>query len=188
MKKYEEDKEKIGRIIGVHFPLNSNTNAMDTVGIEIEIVKSSANNIAVVQSNSCRRFKVREYNELTNFCAAEEFEDAIPAPFANGAIGGTEMDPRYKDLLMSELYELKNMWFMYSKKINSLLVILPQEILNRYDMVAKTLQTPVFDISKYGGAGMGVGAGTQGGATSGAVTGDSPPFVDIFNEIVYKMA
>jgi hypothetical protein len=40
---------------------------------------------------------------------------------------------------MSELYELKNMWFLYNKKINNLLVILPQEILNRYDMVSKTL-------------------------------------------------
>lgn len=50
-----------------------------------------------------------------------------------------ELDPKYKDLLMSELYELKNIWFMFNKKINSMLVVLPQEILNRYDMVAKTL-------------------------------------------------
>lgn len=50
-----------------------------------------------------------------------------------------EESSKYKDLLMSELYELKNMWFLYNKKINNLLVILPQEILNRYDMVAKTL-------------------------------------------------
>jgi len=123
LKKYDEDKEKITRVIGVHFPQNSNLNAQDTVGIEIEIVKS--NNITVVQSNSCRRFKVKDYNELTNFCTAEEFEDAIPLPFSNANVNDKEMDPRYKDLLMSELYELKNMWYLYSKKINSLLVILP---------------------------------------------------------------
>lgn len=93
---------------------------------------------------------MKEYNELTNFCVAEEFEDAIPLPFSNAKNNDKELDPRYKDLLMSELYELKNMWYLYSKKINSLLVILPQEILNRYDMVAKTLQMPVFDVNKYG--------------------------------------
>lgn len=68
---------------------------------------------------------------------------------------------------MSELYELKNMWFLYNKKINNLLVILPQEILNRYDMVAKTLQMPVFDVSKYP---------------------VNNSYIDTFNEIVYKMA
>lgn len=68
---------------------------------------------------------------------------------------------------MSELFELKSMWFMYNKKINSMLVILPQEILNRYDMVAKTLQPPVFDITKYS---------------------HENSFLDTFNEIVYKMA
>ena len=68
---------------------------------------------------------------------------------------------------MSELFELKNMWYLYNKKINSLLVILPQEILNRYDMVSKTLQLPVFDITKYA---------------------NDTAFLDIFNEIVYKMA
>ena len=50
---------------------------------------------------------------------------------------------------MSELFELKNLWFVYNKKINSVLAILPQEVLQRYDMVAKTLQSPVFDITRY---------------------------------------
>ena len=36
-----------------------------------------------------------------------------------------EDDQKYKDLLMSEIFELKNTWFMYNKKINSVLVILP---------------------------------------------------------------
>ena len=48
-----------------------------------------------------------------------------------------------------------------------MLVVLPQEILNRYDMVAKTLQPPVFDITKY------------------PLDGN---FLDTFNEIVYKLA
>jgi hypothetical protein len=66
---------------------------------------------------------------------AEEYEDQLMAqPQQN-----TEIDPKYKDLLLSELYELKNIWFMFNKKINSMLVVLPQEILNRYDLVAKTL-------------------------------------------------
>lgn len=69
---------------------------------------------------------------------------------------------------MSELYELKNIWFMFNKKINSMLVVLPQEILNRYDMVAKTLQPPTFDIAKYPAEG-------------------SSSYLDTFNEIVYKL-
>ncbi len=48
-------------------------------------------------------------------------------------------DDKMKDLLMSELFELKNLWFQYNKKINSVLSLLPQEVLTRYDMVAKTL-------------------------------------------------
>ena len=68
---------------------------------------------------------------------------------------------------MSELYELKNIWFMFNKKINSMLVVLPQEILNRYDMVAKTLQAPTFDVTKY------------------PIEGN---FMDTFNEVVYKLA
>ena len=50
---------------------------------------------------------------------------------------------------MSEIFELKSTWFQYNKKINSVLIILPQEILNRYDMVSKSLMPPVFDMSNY---------------------------------------
>lgn len=78
---------------------------------------------------------IKQYDELSNFCIAEDYQDSlIAAPTKNN-----DIDPKYKDLLMSELYELKNIWFMFNKKINSMLVVLPQEILNRYDMVAKTL-------------------------------------------------
>lgn len=151
----------------MHFPNNSNMNAPDTIGIEIEIIKN--NNITVVQSNSSKRYKVKTYNELTNFCVAEEYEDDLHIFSKNpqeNNLNDVEAS-RYKDLLMSELYELKNMWFMYNKKINNLLVVLPQEILNRYDMVSKTLQMPIFDVSKY--------------------SADNS-FLDTFNEIVYKMA
>lgn len=134
LRKYDEDKDKIQKVIGVHFLNNSNTNAVDTVGIEIEITKR--NNITIVESNSNKRYKIKSYDEISNFCIAEEYEDAMTATVLSK---DREIDPKYKDLLMSELYELKNIWFMYNKKINSMLVILPQEILNRYDMVAKTL-------------------------------------------------
>jgi hypothetical protein len=46
LKKYEEDKETIDKVIGVHFVGNSNMNAPDTIGIEIEIQKN--NNITMV--------------------------------------------------------------------------------------------------------------------------------------------
>ena len=67
----------------------------------------------------------------------------------------------------SELQELKLTWFIYNKKINSLLLILPQENLQRYDSVSKTLQMPVFDLNK---------------------NKENKTFIEQFNEIVYKMA
>lgn len=135
---------------------------MDTVGIEIEITKR--NNITIVESNSNKRYRIKQYDEISNFCIAEDYEDTMgPQPMKKEK----EIDPKFKDLLMSELYELKNIWFMFNKKINSMLVILPQEILNRYDMVAKTLNPPVFDIGKY------------------PVEGN---FLETFDEVVYKLA
>jgi hypothetical protein len=68
---------------------------------------------------------------------------------------------------MSEVFELKNTWFLYNKKINSVLVVLPQEILNRYDMVSKSLTAPVFDLSKYPA---------------------DKKFIEVFDEITFKMA
>ena len=134
LRSYEEDKSKIDRVIGVHFEKNSNSNAADAVGIEIEIIKK--NNITIIESNSNRRFRVQDYNSTTNFCNAIPYEDEDSIPLLKDP---KESDQRYKDLLMSEVFELKNTWFLYNKKINSVLVILPQEILNRYDMVAKSL-------------------------------------------------
>ncbi len=78
---------------------------------------------------------------------------------------------------MSELFELKNLWFVFNKKINSVLAILPTEVLNRYDMVAKTLQAPVFDITRY--------PSTQTNEVTGEAQVDTAA---AFDEIVYKMA
>jgi hypothetical protein len=108
-------------VIGVHFLNNSNSNAIDTVGIEIEI--SKRNNITIVESNSNKRYKIKSYDEVTNFCMAEEYSDEIT--LHNGSNTTSEIDSKYKDLLMSELFELKNLWFNFSKKINSMLSILP---------------------------------------------------------------
>ena len=70
------------------------------------------------------------------------------------------------ELQAGELYELKNLWFAYNKKINQLLMVLPQEVVNRYDMVVKSLQPPSFETSKF----------------------DSKNVDEQFNEAVFKMA
>jgi hypothetical protein len=59
---------------------------------------------------------------------AEEYEDELVVANSTQVISkgpGAAIDSKYKDLLMSELFELKNLWFLYNKKINSMLVILP---------------------------------------------------------------
>jgi len=65
------------------------------------------------------------------------------------------------------LYDLKNLWLTYNKKINSLLMILPADVLNRYDMVVKSLRPPVFDMFKHP---------------------TDTSFEVMFDEAVYKMA
>jgi hypothetical protein len=56
LRSYEEDKDKINKVIGVHFEKNSNSNALNSVGIEIQIIKK--NNITIIESNSSKRFIV----------------------------------------------------------------------------------------------------------------------------------
>lgn len=163
LKMYEQDKDQVDRVLGVHFPQNNNSLAEGTVGIEIIISKK--NNLTVIESASSARFKVCSYDQATNFCMAVSLEDKS----LNEAFGsqvGKQGGLSEKDILSSELFELKNLWFTYNKKINQVLMILPQEVLNRYDMVLKSLQPPVFDSEKY------------------------PPeteYLDIFNEVVFKM-
>lgn len=66
LRSYEEDKPQIQKVIGVHFEKNSNTNAEDAVGIEIEIIKK--NNITIVESISNRRYRVVEFDSTSNYC------------------------------------------------------------------------------------------------------------------------
>ena len=66
IKMYEEDKETIDRVIGVHFPQNNNSLAEGTVGIEIKVIKK--NNMTMIESNSSKRYKIDEYDTQTNFC------------------------------------------------------------------------------------------------------------------------
>jgi len=68
LRKYEEDKDKITKVLGVHFVDNNNSKAIDTIGIEIDIIKR--NNITIVESNSNVRYKIKSYDEITNFCIA----------------------------------------------------------------------------------------------------------------------
>lgn len=167
LKMYEQDKDKVEHVIGVHFPQNNNSLAKDTVGIEIIISKK--NNLTVIESVSSARYRVDSYDQTSNFCLAESFTDmALNETFGTpvGKDKTSDVKLHQKDLLSSELFELKNLWFQYNKKINQLLMILPQEVLNRYDMVVKSLLPPVFDGEKY------------------------PPeteFLEIFNEVVFKM-
>lgn len=112
---------------------NNNLNAEGAVGIEIEIQRR--NNLPVVESVTENRFKILSYDELTNFCVAEEVVDDPPPAKSARSKNDTEASVRAKvqhqDLIQSELFELKNLWFTYNKKINSLVAILPQEMLSR---------------------------------------------------------
>ena len=118
----------------------------------------------MIESFSDQRYRVVDFDSKTNFCNAVPFEDKDLKEVFGESKEGVELNQ--KDLLASELFELKNLWFVYNKKINQLLMILPQEVINRYDMVVKSLQPPTFDIAKYP---------------------SENSYLDIFNEVVFKM-
>ena len=158
---YEEDKDKVKQVIGVHFQSNANVNAADTVGIEIKVVKK--NNMTYILSSSTARYRLLEYDTTSNFAKCEPFNDIQTVP-KNSDV---KIDPKHiKDLLASELFELKNLWFAYNKKINTLLMILPQDVVNRYDMVVKSLSPPQFENNKF----------------------SNVDYEDVFDEAVFKMA
>ena len=164
LKQYEEDKDKIVDVLGVHFPSNSNDMAKDAVGIQIKISKK--NNVTSIESENTRRFRVLDYDPVSNFCMAQEFSDIhLASEFQKEGTEGVKLQT--KDLLQSDLFELKNLWVTYNKKINGLVMVLPTEVLNKYDMVVRSLQPPVFDSYKQP-------EGTK--------------FEDAFDEAVYKMA
>ena len=104
LRMYDTDKTKITQVIGVHFEKNSNTKAKEAVGIEIKVNKK--NNMTYITSSTINRFKIKEYDSVSNFVQCEVYEDS---------------NNNSKDLLMSDLYELKQLWYTYNKKINQLL-------------------------------------------------------------------
>lgn len=137
-------------MIGVHFEKNSNMKAKEAVGIEIKVVKK--NNMTFITSSNAQRFKIKEFESSSNFAMCEYYEDTRP-------------DAKI-ELLASDIVELKQLWFTFNKKINQLLQVLPSEVVNRYDMVAKSLQPPTFEAKMM----------------------ESPEFIEKFDETVFKMA
>lgn len=101
----------------------------------------------MIESINTKRYRITDYDGDTNYAKAQEFTDYSFDDTFGKSQEGADLNP--EDLLAAELYELKNLWFVYNKKINQLLHILPQEVLNRYDLVIKSLTTPVFDKHKY---------------------------------------
>ena len=86
IKMYEEDKDQIDRVIGVHFPQNNNSLAEGTVGIEIKVTKK--NSMTMIESNSSDRYRVDDYDPKTNFCQAIPFADiALDETFNTGGSG-----------------------------------------------------------------------------------------------------
>ena len=62
---YEEDKDSVDRIIGVHFPANNNSMAKGAVGIEI--IVSKVNQMTMIESNASNRFRIEEFDVTSNF-------------------------------------------------------------------------------------------------------------------------
>lgn len=165
-KKYSRDKDgvekptKISKHIGVHFLNNKNSNAQESIGIEIDLDRSSSN-MNVVESKSFKRYKVISFDETTNFSKCVEFEDRnYTVRNAEGErvdmklpeILASEDCPdkgHFEDLINSEITDLKNTWFQFNKRMNSSLMVLPSEMLNTYDMVVKTLPVPNFELYRY---------------------------------------
>ena len=89
--------------------------APGAVGIEIFV--SEKFNMTFIESENCTRFKVEEFDSSTNFAQVIPVEDNMTL--------GDGLQINKKDLLASELFELKNLWLTYNKKMNQLLMILP---------------------------------------------------------------
>ena len=123
IKMYEEDIDKVDRIIGVHFPNNNNSHAEGAIGIEITVSKK--NNMTMIESEGSERFKIEEYDTTSNFANVVPVEDVTLTEAFGTEETKSGMELNQKDLLASELFELKNLWFTYNKKINQLLMILP---------------------------------------------------------------
>ena len=67
------------KIIGVHFKSSSTFTNLDKVGIQIEITKT--NGVSMINSSSPHRYKLLEYDPVTNFSIVEPYLDIIPSTF-----------------------------------------------------------------------------------------------------------
>ena len=105
------------------------------------------------------------YDPKTNFCRAIPFDDNVPEPILTNksefmeeftkdeTAEPTEEETalvtetkQMKDLMTSEIHDLKNTWFVFNKKMTTALSVMPAEMMNTYDMIAKTLPVPSFDL------------------------------------------
>ena len=81
--------------------------------------------MTMIESDASECFRIEEYDATSNFAQVVAVDDVT----LSEAFGTDElksgMELNQKDLLASELFELKNLWFTYNKKINQLLMILP---------------------------------------------------------------
>jgi hypothetical protein len=69
-KHFDREKGNVKKLIGVHFEDNKNGNALGAIGIEIDLQKR--NNMQFVETKGMKRFKIVEYDDLTNFAKAIE--------------------------------------------------------------------------------------------------------------------
>ena len=69
--------------------------------------------------------------------------------------------------MTSEVQDLKNSWFVFSKKIGQVLTMMPVETMTTYEMIVKSLPIPNFEIHRYS---------------------EDKSLYDILNEITARMA
>ncbi len=79
----------------------------------------------MIESDGSERFRIEEYDATSNFAQVVSVEDVTLNEAFDTGDNKSGMELNQKDLLASELFELKNLWFTYNKKINQLLMILP---------------------------------------------------------------
>ena len=70
----------------------------------------------MIESHNTKRYRIKDYDGETNFAMAQEFSDLSFDHTFGKSKEGADLNP--EDMLAAELYELKNLWFVYNKKIN----------------------------------------------------------------------
>ena len=95
-------------------------------------------NVHVVENKAFRRFKVLSYDPKTNFCRVVSFTDDLPREIIGSENSNFNEDltnsfkdelnederdalmiqtKQVEDLMVSELNDLKNQWFVFNKKM-----------------------------------------------------------------------